>query len=100
MLHMFYSVVESVISSAIICRGSSIRARDLKNLNKLIKKADSVLGTPLEPLELIVQRRSFGVCSKILQIFYKSVVESVISSAIIFWGSAIRARDLKKNSTS
>ncbi|MEQ2312488.1 hypothetical protein AMECASPLE_031543 [Ameca splendens] len=45
-----WSVVESVISSAIICWGSSIRARDLKKLNKLIKKAGSVLGTPLEPL--------------------------------------------------
>ncbi|MED6265076.1 hypothetical protein CHARACLAT_021794 [Characodon lateralis] len=31
-----------------------------------------------------------------LHIFYKSVVESVISSAIICWGSSIRARDLKR----
>ncbi|MED6294661.1 hypothetical protein CHARACLAT_023415 [Characodon lateralis] len=45
-----WSVVESVISSAIICWGSSIRARNLKKLNKLIKKAGSVVGTPLEPL--------------------------------------------------
>ena len=48
MLHIFYkSVVESSILSAVICLGSSIRATDLKRLNKLIKKAGSVL----EPLE-------------------------------------------------
>ncbi|MED6272420.1 hypothetical protein CHARACLAT_030180 [Characodon lateralis] len=46
MLHIFFkSVVESVISSAIISWGSSIRARDLKKLGKLIKKGGSVLGT-------------------------------------------------------
>lgn len=37
---------------------------------------------------------AFKVFSKMMQIFYKYVVESVISSAII-WGSSIRARDLK-----
>nr|XP_054588772.1 sorting nexin-22 isoform X1 [Nothobranchius furzeri] len=58
MLQIFYkSVVESVISSAIVCWGSSIRSRDLKRLNSLIKKAGSVLGTTVEPLEEIMQRR-------------------------------------------
>ncbi|MEQ2254966.1 hypothetical protein ILYODFUR_009001 [Ilyodon furcidens] len=57
MLHIFYkSVVESLISSAIICWGSSISTRDLKKLKELIKKAGSVLETPVEPLEIIVQR--------------------------------------------
>ena len=51
MLQIFYqSVVESAVSSAVICWGSSIRASDLKKLNKLIKKAGSVL-------ELNLQRR-------------------------------------------
>ncbi|MED6263464.1 hypothetical protein CHARACLAT_004850 [Characodon lateralis] len=45
LLIVYKFIVESVISSAIICWGSSIRSRDLKNL-KLIKKAGSVLGTP------------------------------------------------------
>ena len=42
---------------AATCWGSSIRASDTKKLNKLIKKAGSVLGTALEPLELVVERR-------------------------------------------
>ena len=58
MLHIFYkSVVESSVSSAVICWKSSIRASDLKKLKKLIKKAGSVLGTVMEPLELIVQKK-------------------------------------------
>jgi len=36
-----------------ICWGSSIRASNLKKLNKLIKKAGSVLWTALESLKLI-----------------------------------------------
>lgn len=55
---MFYqSVVESAIFFAAICWGSSIRANDSKRLNKLIKKAGSVLGSALEPLESVVERR-------------------------------------------
>ncbi|MEQ2316248.1 hypothetical protein AMECASPLE_030695 [Ameca splendens] len=55
MLQIFFkSVEESMISSAIICWGSSIRTRDLKKVSKLIKKAGSVLETPLEPLEIIL----------------------------------------------
>merc|ERR1712035_43413 len=40
--------------------------------------------------------RSFNVCSKMLHLFYKSVVESAISFAAICWGSGIRARDLNR----
>ena len=36
--------------------------------------------------------RSFNVCTKILHIFYKSVVDSKISIAAICCGSSIRAR--------
>ena len=42
---------------AAICWSSSIRASDSKKLNKLIKKAGSVLGTALGPLELVVESR-------------------------------------------
>ena len=60
MLHIFYkSVVESSILSAVICWGSSIRASDLKKLNKLIKWAGSVLGAVLEPLDLTFEEVYF-----------------------------------------
>ena len=52
MLHIFYKdVVESAIQSTVICWRSSIRASDLKKLNKLIKKVGSVL-------ELILLRKT------------------------------------------
>ena len=37
--------------------GNSFRVGDSKKLNKLIKKAGSVLETALKPLELIMQRK-------------------------------------------
>ena len=40
--------------------------------------------------------RFFRVCCKILHIFYTSVVQSAVLSAVICWGSKIRASDLKK----
>lgn len=39
------------------CWDSSARAGDFKKLNKLLERAGSVLGTPQELLEMIVQRR-------------------------------------------
>jgi len=49
MLHILYKF------AAICC--SSIRVNVSKKLNILIKNADSVLGTALELLKLIVKRR-------------------------------------------
>ena len=57
MFAVWQSVLVSAIFFAAICRGSSIRARDFKKLNKMMKKSGSVLGTALEPLELVVERR-------------------------------------------
>ena len=57
-LYIFHkSAMESSILSAVVCWGSSIRASDLKKLNKVLKRADSVLLAVLEPLEEIMQRR-------------------------------------------
>lgn len=37
-----------------------------------------------------LQEASFGVCYKMLHFFCKSVMQSLISSAIICWGKSIR----------
>ena len=58
-LHIFYkSVVERAVCFTAICWGSSIRVIDSKKLDKLLKKAVSVLGAVLEPLDLIMQRKT------------------------------------------
>ena len=55
---MFYSsVVVSAISYAAVCWGGGATMRDIGRLNRLIKKAGSVLGRPMDALEVVVERR-------------------------------------------
>ncbi|KAK0135417.1 RNA-directed DNA polymerase from mobile element jockey [Merluccius polli] len=58
MLELFYqSAVASTIFFAVVCWGSSIRASDSNRLNKIIRKAGSVLGFKLVSLESVMERR-------------------------------------------
>ena len=58
MLQMFYqSVVESTILFAAVSWGAGIKAKDSNRLNKLIRKAESVVGTKLVTLEEVVETR-------------------------------------------
>lgn len=58
MLHIFYQIdVASAIFFATICSGSSIRASDTERLKSLLK-AGSLMGTALEPLEVVVEKRT------------------------------------------
>jgi len=58
MLQMFYqSVVASTIFFAAVSWGAGIKAKDANRLNKLIKKAESVVGSKLVTLEEVVEER-------------------------------------------
>uniref|UniRef100_A0A1A8PFW7 Reverse transcriptase domain-containing protein n=1 Tax=Nothobranchius pienaari TaxID=704102 RepID=A0A1A8PFW7_9TELE len=58
MLTMFYhSVLESVVFFAVVCWGSGVKIADANRLNKLIRRAGSVLGVRLENLEEVSERR-------------------------------------------
>ncbi|TWW78779.1 hypothetical protein D4764_11G0009000 [Takifugu flavidus] len=62
MLHMFYqSVMASTIFFAAVvqalCWGTGIKAKDANRLNKLIKKAGSVVGCRLDNLDEVVRDR-------------------------------------------
>ncbi|TWW52968.1 hypothetical protein D4764_0216870 [Takifugu flavidus] len=58
MLHMFYqSVMASTIFFAVVCWGAGIKAKDANRLNKLIKKAGSVVGCRLDNLDEVVRDR-------------------------------------------
>lgn len=49
MLHMFFlPVVDIALIYAEVCWGTGIRAGDSNRLNKLIRKAGSVIGVDLE----------------------------------------------------
>ena len=67
LLKTFYdSVVASAIFYGVVCWGSSITAADRKRLDKLIKKASSVLGCPLETVEEVGERRITAKLSSML----------------------------------
>ena len=90
MLHIFYrSVVESAISFAAICWGSSIRTRDLKRINKLIRKAGSVLGVTLE---LIVQKRMLHKLMKMMEDSSHPLQNTVIKQQSVFSERLLQVR--------
>ena len=60
MLEIYQSVVVGAVFFAAVCWGGSIRGADAKKLNKLIRKAGSVLGCPLDGFELVVEHRSLN----------------------------------------
>jgi len=58
MLQMFsHWVVTSAIFYAVVCWGSRVKAADANRLNKLIRKAGSVLGVELDSLVEVLERR-------------------------------------------
>nr|XP_043902249.1 uncharacterized protein LOC122782107 [Solea senegalensis] len=74
MLELFYqSVVASALFFAVVCWGSSIGASETNKLNKLIKKAGSIIGCKQDTVETVVERR-------MLNKFFPSWITPIILS--------------------
>ena len=59
LLQMFYqSVVASVRFYAVVCWGGSSRRRDAGRLDRLVRRAGSVVGTELDSLVTVAERRT------------------------------------------
>ena len=59
LLRMFYqSVVASVLSYAVVCWGGSTSKSDLYRLEKLVKRAGSVVSMKLDPLVTVAERKT------------------------------------------
>ncbi|XP_078795139.1 uncharacterized protein LOC144988552 [Oryzias latipes] len=59
LLGIFYqSVVASVLTYAVVCWGGSTSKTDFSRLEKLIRRAGSVVGTRLDPLATVAERRT------------------------------------------
>lgn len=57
LLQMFYqSVVASVLFYGAVCWGNSLKQKDKRRLEKLVKRASSVVGSSLDSLEAVVER--------------------------------------------
>ena len=67
MLQMFYqSVVASVLFYAAVCWGGSLGKKQAKRLDKLVKKAGSVIGVKMDSLEEVVERYTMRMVEAIL----------------------------------
>lgn len=61
MLEMFYqSLVASGLFFTVVCWGSSIGASDTNRINKLIRRAGSVIGCKQDTVEAVVERRTLN----------------------------------------
>src|SRR4029434_7205442 len=61
LLRIFYqSGVGSVLFYAVVCCGCSINKRDAGRLNRLVKMAGAVVGTELDSLTTVAERRTLS----------------------------------------
>lgn len=67
LLDVFYQdILANVLFYAVLCWGGSISMDDSNRINKLIKKAGSVIGVTPDSLEVIVERRTRSKLKTIL----------------------------------
>ena len=57
MICMFYhTIIESALFYAVVCWGSCTTDKYCRRLDKLVKKASSVVGRRLDPLSAVVEQ--------------------------------------------
>ena len=87
LLKTFYdSVVASAIFYGVVCWGGNISAGDRKRLNRLIRRASSVLGRPLDPVEVVSDRRMVAKLSSLLDNISHPMHETVTALSSSFSG--------------
>ena len=58
LLHVFYqSILASVMFYAVVCWGNGLKIEDKNKINKLIRKAGSIIGVMPDSLEMILDQR-------------------------------------------
>ena len=68
LLRTFYdTVVASMVFYAVVCWGGGCSERDKNRLNRLIKRASSVCGCPLDSIEVVGERRTLSKLSAIIR---------------------------------
>ena len=68
LLQMFYqSMVASVLFFAVVCWGGSSKKRDAARLDRLVRRAGSVVGTELDSLVTVAERRTLDKLLSILE---------------------------------
>ncbi|KAI4875470.1 hypothetical protein NFI96_023752 [Prochilodus magdalenae] len=87
LLLMFYqSVVASVLFYAVVCWGGSISRRDAGRLDRLVRKAGSVLGLELESLTPLAERRALSKLLNIMDNVHHPLHNTIIRQRSSFSG--------------
>ncbi|KAI4884426.1 hypothetical protein NFI96_009490 [Prochilodus magdalenae] len=87
LLLMFYqSVVASVLFYAVVCWGGSISKRDAGRLDRLVRKAGSVLGLELESLTPLAERRALSKLLNIMDNVHHPLHTTIIRQRSSFSG--------------
>ncbi|KAI4900206.1 hypothetical protein NFI96_000495 [Prochilodus magdalenae] len=87
LLLMFYqSVVASVLFYAVVCWGGSISKRDAGRLDRLVRKAGSVLGLELESLTPLAERRALNKLLNIMDNVHNPLHTTIIRQRSSFSG--------------
>ncbi len=63
---LYQAVIASVLFYAVVCWGGSIKRRDATRLDKLVRKAGSVVGAELDTLTSVAEKRIIGKMLSIL----------------------------------
>lgn len=97
LLRTFYdTVVASAIFYAVVCWGASCTDRDRKRLDKLIKRASSVLGGPLASIEEVAEKRMLAKLTSIMDNTSHPLHETVGTLSSSFSGRLIHPRCKKE----
>ena len=56
-MHVLSSIIENALFYAVVCWGSCTTDKNCRRLDKLVKKASSVVGRRLDPLSAVVAQR-------------------------------------------
>src|SRR4029434_4607956 len=87
LLRMFYqSVVASALIYAVVCWGGSIKKRDAGRLDRLVRRAGAVVGTELDCLTTVAERRTLSRLLTILDNVHHSTLnrqKSIFSGRLL-----------------
>ena len=87
LLRMFYqSVVASVLFYAVVCWGGSIKKRDAGRLDMLVRRAGAVVGTELDCLTTVAERKTLSRLLTILDNVHHPLHSTVNRQKSIFSG--------------
>ena len=87
LLQMFYqSVVASVLFYAVVCWGGSSRRRDAGRMDRLVRSAGSVVGTELDSLVTVAERRTLDKLLSILDNTHHPLHDTFTRQRSVFSG--------------